>query len=291
MWGSVTIHTNSLLFFCGQGAIPSSDVAKVIDMMLQIGMEQLDQLVTVPGVMEISLGEHDGDGLSVEAGGVEGDIKIPLELYCDDGGKAFEGSALSLQSSLDNFSVMMCLFRMTFKASSVGVRGPQCVEEETYTAFGVGLRGGVESVVILTIVEDVTGARLLGSDIRARFLWGGGGGGSRYRAVGVMVGWIMGGGFSVEEVRRLVQSVVVPRVTFGVCLSGVTPYILVRSDRVLSNVRRFLGLDVTCAAVIAFGREIHGGMGFVTLTVETLCTGAREFNVVYCGASAVRRKL
>ena len=101
----------------------------------------------------------------------------------------------------------------------------------------------------------------------------------------------MGGGFSVEEVRRLVQSVVVPRVTFGVCLSGVTPYILVRSDRVLSNVRRLLGLDVTCAAVIAFGREIHGGMGFVTLTVETLCTGAREFNVVYCGASAVRRKL
>ena len=32
-------------------------------------------------------------------------------------------------------------------------------------------------------------------------------------------------------------------------------------------------------------------MGFVTLTVETLRTGARELNVVYCGASAVRMKL
>ena len=121
-------------------------------MMLQIGMEQLDQLVTVPGVVEVSLGDHDGEELSVEAEGVEGDIEIPLELYCDDGGKAFEGSALSLRSSLDNFSVMMCLFRMTFKASSVGVRGPQCVLEETYMAFGVGLRGGVESVTIRTIV-------------------------------------------------------------------------------------------------------------------------------------------
>ena len=101
----------------------------------------------------------------------------------------------------------------------------------------------------------------------------------------------MGEGFAVEEVRRLVQSVVVPRVTFGVCLSGVTPYVLVRSDRILSTVGRLVGLDVTCAAAIPFGREIHGGMGFVTLTVETLCTGAREFNVVCVGASAVRRKL
>ena len=101
----------------------------------------------------------------------------------------------------------------------------------------------------------------------------------------------MGGGFIVEEVRRLVQSVVVPRVTFGVCLSGVTSYVLARSDRALAAVGRLVGLDVTCAAAIPFGREIHGGMGFVTLTVETLCTGARELNVVYCGASAVRRKL
>ena len=49
----------------GQGAIPSSDVAKVIGMMLQIGMEQLDQLVTVPGVVEVSLGDQDGEGVVV----------------------------------------------------------------------------------------------------------------------------------------------------------------------------------------------------------------------------------
>ena len=287
----VMTHTSSLSCSAGQGAIPSSDVAKVIGMLLQIGMEQLDQLVTVPGVVEVSLGDQDGEGVVVEAAGVDGEIKIPLKLYCDDGGKAFEGSALSLQSSLDNFSIMLCMFRMTFKASSVGVRGPECLVEETYMAFGVGLQGGVESVTIRTIVKDVAGARLLGSDIRARLLWGGGGGGSRHRAVSVMVGWIMGGGFGVEEVRRLVQSVVVPRVTFGVCLSGVTPHIMLRSDRVLSTVGRLVGLDRTCAASIVFAREIHGGMGFVTLTVETLCTGAREFNVVYCGASAVRRRL
>ena len=101
----------------------------------------------------------------------------------------------------------------------------------------------------------------------------------------------MGGGFIVEEVRRLVQSVVVPRVTFGVCLSGVAPYVLTRSDRAMAIVGRLVGLDVTCATAIPYGREIHGGMGFVPLTVETLCTGAREFNVVYVGASAVRRRL
>ena len=112
------------LYSVGQDAIPSSDVAKVIGMLLQIGMEQLDRLVTVPGVVQVKSEVPDDEELGVEADGVEGDIKIPLELYCDDGGKAFEGSALSLQSSLDNFSVMLCMFRMTFKASSVGVSGP-----------------------------------------------------------------------------------------------------------------------------------------------------------------------
>ena len=52
-----------------------------------------------------------------------------------------------------------------------------------------------------------------------------------------------------------------------------------------------MGLDSTCANVIPYGEELHGGMGFVTLTVYTLSAGAREFNVVYVGASIVGRKL
>ena len=277
--------------FMGQGAIPSSDAAKVIVMMLQIGMEQLDRLVTVPGVVQVRSGVPRAEVLEVEVDGVEGEIKIPLKLYCDDGGKAFEGSALALQASLDDFNLMIFMFRMTFKASSVGVRGPNCVVEETYIAFGVGLRGSVESVTIRTIVQDVAGARLLGSDIRARLLWGGGGGGSRYHAVGAMVGWIMGGGFSVGEVRRLVQSVIVPRVTFGARMSGVTPYVLTRSDRAMAVVGRLVGLDVTCARAIPYGREIDGGVGFAPLTVGTLCTEAREFNVVCVGAYVAGRGL
>ena len=113
--------------FVGQGVIPSSDVAKVIGMMLQIGMEQLDRLVTVSGVVQVRSGVSGAEVLEVEVGGVEGGVDVPLNLYCDDGGKAFEGSTLALQSSLDDFSPMMFLFRMKFKASSVGVRGPHCV--------------------------------------------------------------------------------------------------------------------------------------------------------------------
>ena len=75
------------------------------------------------------------------------------------------------------------------------------------------------------------------------------------------------------------------------CLSGVTPYVLMRSDRIQSKVGQKVGLDSTCAKVIPYGEELHGGMGFVTLTVYTLSAGAREFNVVYVGASIVGRKL
>ena len=106
-----------------------------------------------------------------------------------------------------------------------------------------------------------------------------------------MVGWVMGGGFSVEEVKQLIQSIVVPKVTFGMCLAGVTPYVLARSDRTMSVVGQKVGLDRTCAKVLPFGEERYGGMGFVTLTVYTLSAGAREFNVVYAGASMVGREL
>ena len=219
-----------------QGAIPSSDVAKVIGMMLQIGMEQMKEFMSVPGAVTVRPGDASDEELEVEVDGVEGAVDIPLMLYCDDGSEAFEGTADELQSSLDDFSLLTCMFRLTFKASSVGVRGPCCVEAEVYTVYGVGMRGEVEVVTVRTIVEDVAGAHLLGSDIRAKFLWGGGGGGRRYHAVGAMVGWVMGGGFSVEEVKQLVQSVIVPKVTFGTCLSGVTPYVLTRSDRIQSKV-------------------------------------------------------
>ena len=67
-----------ILFSVGQGAIPSSDVAKVIGMLLQIGMEQLDRLVTVPGVVQVVSGVPDDEELGVEADGVEVEIKIPL---------------------------------------------------------------------------------------------------------------------------------------------------------------------------------------------------------------------
>ena len=59
----------------------------------------------------------------------------------------------------------------------------------------------------------------------------------------------------------------------------------------MSVVGRMVGLDVTCTKVIPYGREIHGGMEIVSLTVQTLSAGAREFNVVYVGASIVGRKL
>ena len=74
-------------------------------------------------------------------------------------------------------------------------------------------------------------------------------------------------------------------------MSGVTPYVLARSDRTMSVVGRKVGLDRTCAKVLPFGEEKYGGMGFVTLTVSTLSAGAREFNVVYAGASMVGREL
>ena len=260
-------------------------------MMLQIGMEQMEEFISVPGAVTVRPGDARDGELEVEVGGVEGAVDIPLMLYCDDGSEAFEGNAVELQSSLDDFSLLTCMFRLTFKVSSVAVRGPCCLEAEIYTVYGVGMRGEIEVVTVRTIVEDVAGAHLLGSDIRARFLWGGGGGGRRYQAVGAMVGWVMGGGFSVEEVKRLIQSVVVPKVTFGVCLSGVTPYVLTKSDRVGCMVGWKVGLDVTCAKSIVYGKEVHGGMGFVTFTVYTLSAGVREFNVVYVGARIVGRKL
>ena len=260
-------------------------------MMFQIGMEQMKEFISVPGAVSVSPGDGVDGEVEVAVDGVDGGVDIPLMLYCDDGSEAFEGTAEEFQQSLDDFSLLMCMFRMTFKASSVGVRGPRCVATEVYTVYGVGLRGGVEVVTVRTIVKDVAGAHLLGSDIRARQLWGGGGGGRRYHAVGAMVGWVMGGGFSVGEVKQLIQSIVVPKVTFGMCMAAVTPYVLARSDRTMSVVGRKVGLDRTCAKVLPFGEEKYGGMGFVTLTVYTLAAGAREFNVVYAGASMVGREL
>ena len=74
-----------------QAAIPSSDVAKVIGMMLQIGIELLDRLVTVPGVVQVRSGVSGAEVLEVEVEGVEGKVKVPLELYCDDGGRHSRG--------------------------------------------------------------------------------------------------------------------------------------------------------------------------------------------------------
>ena len=59
--GIVQLSQPHTLYYVGQGAIPSSDVAKVIGMLLQIGMEQLDRLVTVPGVVQVNPGVSDDE--------------------------------------------------------------------------------------------------------------------------------------------------------------------------------------------------------------------------------------
>ena len=254
-------------------------------MILQIGMQQLDEFVTVPGVITAETSQ--GVELSVKVEGVESGVDVLLMLYCDDGGKAFIGSAVELQSSLDDMGLMMCMFRLAFKKSSVGVRGPMCRKEGQYIAHGVGLSGALEVVKVKSIVEDVEDERLLGTDVRAKHLWGGGGGGRRYHGVGAMVGWIMGGGFSVSESRQLIQSIVVSKTTFGVATSGVTPERLVRSDRSLGVVSRLIGIDISCTQVIAFGRPVCGGVGVSPLTVETLSAAGRELNVVLGGPDSV----
>ena len=110
-------------------------------MMLQIGMEQMKEFMSVPGAVTVRPGDARDGELEVEVEGVEGVVDIPLMLYCDDGSEAFEGTAAELQSSLDDFSLLTCMFRLTFKASSVGVRGPCCVEAEICTVHGVGMGG------------------------------------------------------------------------------------------------------------------------------------------------------
>ena len=166
-------------------------------MVLQIGMQQLADPVTVPGTVTAATAQ--GVEISVEVEGVEDGVDVLLMLYCDDGGEAFIGTMVELQSSMDDMSLMMCMFRLAFKKTSVGVRGPNCRGDEEYIVYGVGLSGALEVVKVKSVVEDVQGERLLGTDVRARQLWGGGGGGRRYHSVGAMVGWIMGGKFSVPE--------------------------------------------------------------------------------------------
>ena len=139
-------------------------------MVLQIGMQQLDEFVTVPGV--VTAKTIRSVELSVKVEGVASGVDVLLMLYCDDGGKAFIGSAVELQSSLDDMGLMMCMFRLAFKKSSVGVRGPMCRKEEIYIAYGVGLSGAREVVKVKSVVEDVENERLLGTDVRAKRLWG-----------------------------------------------------------------------------------------------------------------------
>ena len=274
---------------CLQGAIPSSDVAKVIGMLLQIGMQQVDDFVTVPGVVTAVTAQ--GEQLSVKVEGVENGVDVLLMLYCDDGGKAFVGSAVELQRSLDDMSLMMCMFRLAFKKTSVGVRGPNCRREEQYVVYGVGLSGALEVVKVDSVVEDVEKERLLGTDVRAGHLWGGGGGGTRYHSVGAKVGWLLGVRFSISETRQLIQSIVVSKTTFGVATSGVSPESLVRSDRALAVVCRLIGMDVTCTQVVAYARPICGGVGVSPLTVETLAAAGRELNVVLAGPDCEGEKL
>ena len=102
-----------------------------------------------------------------------------------------------------------------------------------------------------------------------------------------MVGWILGGGFSVSESRQLIQSIVVSKTTFGSATSGVTPERLVSSDRSLGVVSRLIGIDITCTQVVAFGSPICGGVGVSPLTVETLSAAGRELNVVLGGPDSV----
>ncbi len=73
-------------------------------MVLQIGMQQLDEFVTVPGVITAETSQ--GVELIVKVEGVESGVDVLLMLYCDDGGKAFIGRAVELQSSLDDMGLM-----------------------------------------------------------------------------------------------------------------------------------------------------------------------------------------
>ena len=72
-------------------------------MVLQIGMQQLDEFVTVPGV--VTAKTIRSVELSVKVEGVASGVDVLLMLYCDDGGKAFIGSAVELQSSLDDMGL------------------------------------------------------------------------------------------------------------------------------------------------------------------------------------------
>ena len=71
-----TLYISYLCSYVGQVATPSSGVAKVIGMMLQIGMEQLDRLVTVQGVVQVRSGVSGAEVLEVEVEGVEGEVKV-----------------------------------------------------------------------------------------------------------------------------------------------------------------------------------------------------------------------
>ena len=264
-----------------QGAVPSSDVAKVVGMVLQMGLLALEEGVHISEVLTV--GVRGGDAVEVRVEGLGGGVDVSLLLYCDDGSNARKGGYEMMQAGMDDFSALMCACRLSFKAKSVSVRGPLCMRVEVYVVFGVGLEGEVETVVVRTMCESVKGERLLGTDIEAGRLWGGGGGGSRYRSVGAMAGWIRGGGFGVGETRQLVKSIIVPRATFGVVASGVEPKALRRSDQALSGLSSIIGLDRTCARAVTFASEKDGGMGVSSLTGETVAAGARELNVVLGG--------
>ena len=102
-----------------------------------------------------------------------------------------------------------------------------------------------------------------------------------------MVGWILGGRFSVSESRQLYQSIVVSKTTFGVPTSGVTPERLVKSDRSVGVLGRLIGMDISCTQLTTFGRPVCGGLGISPLTVETLSAAGRELNVVLGGPDSV----
>ena len=272
-----------------QGSIRSSDVAKVIGMVLQIGILEVEEAVHIGGTVEAPLIDGDVIGVAVDRMG-EG-IDMSLGLYCDDGSEVGEGGYAAAQKRLGNLSLVACFCRVSFKGPSVGVRGPYCEEGEEYVVFGVGLNGGLEEVKVQTVIQDIAGERLLGTDIQASRLWGGGGGGRRYRSVGGKVGRLMSMRFSIDEIRVMLKSVVIPQTIFGVATSGVIPEMLAMSDTGVSVVERLIGMDQTCTRLPTFASRKAGGMCMSSVTVETLGAAARELNVVLGGVEFTDREL
>ena len=165
------------------------------------------------------------------------------------------------------------------------------MEGEEYAVFGVGLDGGLEEVKVQTISQDIAGERLLGTDIQAARLRGGGGGGRRYHSVRGKIGRLMSMRFSIDELRVMLKSVVIPQTIFGVATSGVTPKMLTWSDCGVAAIEKLIGVDRTCTRVVTFASLEAGGMKMSSITVETLGAAARELNVVLGGVEFTDREL